>query len=128
MRRLRAHLGTAHDTISDTMCKSTRVALSFPEKHAILLKCKSMGVQKGRKPISEIQSWAQSTFKLRKKPSYRAVMRILKNEAGITEWMNSNGYLRKKAWSNRSNALDEQLAQWVHKMWRRGVFLMGNVI
>ena len=55
-------------------------------------------------------------------------MRILKNEAGITEWMGSNGYVRKKAWSNRSNALDEQLALWVHKMWRRGVFLIGSVI
>ena len=55
-------------------------------------------------------------------------MDILKNEAVVTEFMNSDGYLRKKVWCNRSNILDEQLRQWVHRMWRTGVFLTGNVI
>ena len=55
-------------------------------------------------------------------------MRISKNEDVITEWINSNSYLRKRARCNRSNALDKQKARWVHSMWRRGVFLTGAVI
>ena len=33
-------------------------------------------------------------------------MDILKNEAVVTEFMNSEGYLRKEVWRNRSNALE----------------------
>ena len=96
---------TAHCSPSDTMSKRHRATLSFAEKHAVLLKCQSLGVQGGRKRIREVQSWARTTFKLRKEPLYRTVMSIVKNETVFIECMNLDGYLRKKVWSNRSNAV-----------------------
>ena len=51
-----------------------------------------------------VQSWTLRTFKPRKEPSYRTVIEILKNEVVVTDFMNSEGYLRKKVRRNRSNA------------------------
>ena len=105
-----------------------RQRLTFAEKYGILIKCKLMGITGGRENIRKVSEWAVTEFNLKSPPSYITVLRILRDEAEITEWINTDGYVRKKKWSNRSNVFDEQLALWVWKMWERGVYLNEAII
>ena len=58
------------------------------KKHAVLLECRSRGICGRRERIKEIQSWTITALKLERAPSYRTVMRILRDEA--------RAYLRRK--------------------------------
>ena len=70
-------IGTAYCTPSDTIGKSHRVPLLFAEEHAMLLKCRSLHVQRGRKGIGEVQCCARATLKHRKYSSVKTVMNLL---------------------------------------------------
>ena len=69
-----------------------RVRLTLVQKNTILLECKARGIQGGRQRIEEVQSWAAKNLGLTKAPSYRTVLWILRNEAEVTRWVNSDSY------------------------------------
>ena len=74
----------------DAIGKNHRVALSFAEKHSILLKCRSTGVKRGHKHIGEKQCWVFSAFENRKKPSKRSVVKCRETELEAREWVAQN--------------------------------------
>jgi len=127
-RRRIIHNGLASYRQCGKQNMSSRLRLSWSEKHAILLHCKSQSITGGLEKIKKVSEWSVSELKLKQEPSYHTIMRILKNEQTIESWMNSHGHNRKKKWCNRSNVLDEQLRLWVIKMWERGIYLNESLI
>ena len=98
--------------------------LTWAEKYAILLRCEELelGSSPSSKQLDSVGRWAFLTLQLKTSPSTRTLRRILRDERRIVSYVDSKGYSRRKAWCSRSNALDEQMHQWVLRMWHRGVF------
>ena len=48
-----------------------------------LQKCKTLKVKGGMEGIAKVQDWAFSELKLKKKPDYKAIMKILKEEEKV---------------------------------------------
>lgn len=80
------------------------------------------------KKIKQVQSWAQTNLNLRKEPSYKSIFWILQNETEVINSVNSDGHIRKKAYSVRNTVLDEKLRLWAYRMWCQGVFMAGEFI
>ena len=72
-----------------------RVRLTWSQKHAILRKCKELGVSGGVNGVKQVKTWAASELKLGNVPSYRTVLRILRDEDTIMSRKNSKGVVRK---------------------------------
>ena len=89
-----------------TRMKRHRACLSWIEKHAILMECQNRGLRGGTKKVYEAISRTNSTLRLKQKPSYKAIMRIIKNEALITHYVNNDGCRCKKLWCEKNRALE----------------------
>ena len=53
-----------------------QVMLTFVQKYAILLRCKSLEIKGGLEGIGKVQLWSKWRFGLKKAPSYRLIKKI----------------------------------------------------
>lgn len=86
-----------------------RVLLTFEQKYAVLLKCKSLNVKGGLEGVKQVQDWVVSKIQLIKPPAYQTIKRILDDEDSTTPYAISHEKSRKKAYFTRNDAIDQQL-------------------
>ena len=91
--------------------------LNSAQKYSIFTNCKLMNVTRGQEEIIEVAEWAISALNFPSPPSHNTMLRMLREEATTTAWMNSHRFDRKKKSSNRNSIFDEQLRQWIWKIW-----------
>ena len=61
-------------------------------------------------------------------PSYKTVMRIIRDEETINSYINSAGCRRKEAWCTMNPNLEQQMKLWVDRIWKLGIFLTDRVM
>ena len=69
------------------------------------IKAYEVGIEK----IKKVQNWAVATLRLKKHPSYKTIMRVLRDEKNIVQWNNSEGYGKKNVWCVTNRVLEEEL-------------------
>ena len=102
--------------------------LSWNKKLTILLKSKHRKVVRGCEKLSSIAEWAFQSMKLRQRPSYRTILRIIQDEDRIRMNATSTHFRMKKDLTVRCANTESTMMGWVWKMSKNEVFIIDEII
>ena len=105
-----------------------RAQLSWSEKLTIRVESKRRNVAGGCENLSSIAEWASKLMKLRQRPSYRTILRIIRDEDRIRVQATSTHFRMKKGLKVRSATIESIKVAWVWKMSKNEVFVTDIII
>ena len=105
-----------------------RARLSWKDKYAILRECRRRGVTGGYHNIMDVCDWASRTLELNKKPAYRTVLSIIRDENRVEMKARSTHCEMKAELIVSSTRIENVMIEWVWHMSRNEEFICDAVI
>ena len=104
-----------------------RAQLSWSEKLTIRVESKRRNVAGGCENLSSIAEWASKLMKLRQRPSYRTILRIIRDEDRTRMKATSTHSRMKKDLNVRSATIERTMVAWVWKMSKNEPFITDEI-